>query len=100
MPRLLVVDDSESICWGIAELARDIGFQVDTASSAEESLTLVAESKPDVICLDVRLPGMDGLDAMAKLRPIVGDIPIIVMTAYGDLETAVRAVRNGAFDYV
>jgi two-component system nitrogen regulation response regulator GlnG len=98
--KLLVVDDEQSICWGLSRLGDDLGHRVTIASSAEEALEIVQREVPDVIVLDVRLPGMDGLAAMEHLRERAGDVPIIVITAYGDLRTAVAAVRQGAFDYI
>ncbi len=100
MSKLLIVDDEESICWGLSQLGESHGHQVMTASSAEQALSLAEEDRPDVIVMDVRLPGMDGLTAMQGLRDRVGPVPVIVITAYGDLQTAVEAVRNGAFDYI
>ncbi len=100
MSKLLVVDDEQSICWGLSRLGESIGHEVVTASSAEQALDEVEEVQPDVIVLDVRLPGMDGLSAIEKFRERVGQVPIIVITAYGDLKTAVQAVRNGAFEYI
>ena len=100
MTCVLIVDDEQSICWGLAELVQEMGYEGLTAASAEEGLEIARKTPPDVIVLDVRLPGMDGLEAMARFRGIVGAVPIIVMTAYGELATAVTAVRNGAFDYV
>ncbi len=100
MSKLLVVDDEQSICWGVERLGREMGHAVATASSAERAFEVAEQFQPDVILLDVRLPGIDGLAAMDQLRQRAGQIPIIVMTAYGDLNTAVQAVRNGAFDYL
>jgi len=100
VPKLLVVDDEQSICWGLTRLGESMGHDVAAASSAEQALQVVEDFKPDVIVLDVRLPGMDGLTAIEHLRERVGHVPIIVITAYGDLETAVEAVRNGAFEYI
>lgn len=100
MPALLVVDDEQSISWGLARLAEREGHQVHVAASAEQALARVREARPDVIVLDVRLPGMDGLAAIEHLRRECGPVPIIIITAYGDLETAVRAVREGAFEYI
>jgi len=97
---LLVVDDEQSICWGLSKMGESLGCKVTTASSAESALAMAAELRPDVIVLDVRLPGIDGLSAIEQLRTHAGDVPIIVITAYGDLQTAVKAVRNGAFDYI
>ena len=100
MTCVLIVDDEQSICWGLSQLVGDMGYDAQTASSAEEGLELAEQSSPDVIVLDVRLPGMDGLEAMQRFQEILGPVPIIVMTAYGALSTAVTAVRNGAFDYI
>ncbi|MHB8863134.1 MAG: sigma-54-dependent transcriptional regulator, partial [Pirellulaceae bacterium] len=100
MATLLVVDDETSICWGLARLGEKLGHQVHTASSAEQAIEWVRTEAVDTILLDVRLPGLDGLTAIAELRRYVGDIPIIVITAYGDLNTAVQAVRHGAFEYL
>lgn len=100
MPHLLIVDDEQSICWGLSRLARELGYSAAVAASAEQGLELARQQRPDAIVLDVRLPGMDGLTAMPQFREICGELPIIVITAYGQLATAVQAVRNGAFDYL
>jgi DNA-binding NtrC family response regulator len=100
MSHILIVDDEQSICWGLSKLAKGLGHTTAIASSAEQSLIAAEMQKPGVIILDVRLPGMDGLTAMRLFRDRLGSVPIIIMTAYGDLETAVAAVRNGAFDYL
>ncbi len=100
MAHLLVVDDEESICWCLAKLGREIGHTVSVAASAEEALPLAARQPPDAIVLDIRLPGMDGLAAIERLRSVAAAVPIIVITAYGSLDTAVRAVRSGAFEYL
>lgn len=100
MSKLLIVDDEESICWGLSQLGESHGHQVRTASTAEQALSLAEEERPDVVVMDVRLPGMDGLTAMQGLYDRIGPVPVIVITAYGDLQTAVEAVRKGAFDYI
>ena len=100
MSHLLIVDDEPSICWGLAELAESLGHSVATAASAEQGLEAAAARRPDVIVLDVRLPGMSGLAAMDHFRRAAGPVPIIIITAFGDLATAVEAVRNGAFEYL
>jgi two-component system, NtrC family, nitrogen regulation response regulator GlnG len=100
MPKILVVDDEPTICWGIEKLGRSLGHQVFMASSAEQGLRLAAECQPELLILDVRLPGMDGLSAMSEFRRLLDVSPIVVITAFGDLDTAIRAVHNGAFEYV
>ncbi len=100
MSCILVVDDEESICWAFREFLGDEGHRVETAASAEEALRKVGEVRPDALVLDVRLPSMDGLTALPTLRERSGGAPVVVMTAFGDLETAVRAVEAGAFEYL
>jgi two-component system nitrogen regulation response regulator GlnG len=98
--KLLVVDDEESICWGISRLGQRLGYRVFCASSAEDAISIAEEQRPDIVVLDVRLPGMDGISAIDAIREYVSESPIIVMTAYGDLQTAVAAVRKGAVEYL
>jgi len=100
MSHVLVVDDEPAICWGFRELLRGEGHEVTIASSAEEALQVAPTCQPDTIILDVRLPGMDGLTALKQLKAKSDDAPVVVMTAFGNLETAVRAVEEGAFDYL
>ncbi len=99
-PKVLIVDDEPSICWGFKTLLGDEGYDVHVASSAEAGLKLAAQHKFELVVLDVRLPGEDGLTALPKFRATTHDAPVVVMTAFGDLETAVRAVNQGAFDYL
>ena len=100
MSRVLIVDDEPNIAWALKEALGDEGFEVSATASAEEAWGLIDQSEPDLVLLDVRLPGVDGLTTMERLRQEHRDLPVIVMTAFGSLETAVRAVRNGAYDYL
>jgi two-component system nitrogen regulation response regulator GlnG len=100
MSRILIVDDEPAIGWSLRELLTDDGHEVAVAASAEAALETCGTFHPEVILLDVRLPGRDGLAALPDLRRLVPDAPIIVMTAFGDLDTAVRAVNAGARDYL
>lgn len=100
MSNLVIVDDEQSICWGLARLAKSLNHHADCFSSAEDALRQAPALSPAVLFLDVRLPGMDGLTAIGHFRQVWPHVPIIVMTAYGDLHTAVQAVRCGAMEYV
>jgi two-component system nitrogen regulation response regulator GlnG len=100
MARVLVVDDEPAISWGLSRLVRTMGHEVDVAPSAEEGLCLAAANRPDLLILDVRLPGMDGLSAMESFGHTLAGAPIVVITAFGDLTTAVDAIHQGAFEYV
>lgn len=100
MSRILIVDDEPAIGWSLRELLADGGHAVELASSVEAALDTCRRFEPDTVLLDVRLPGRDGLSAIPDLRALAPGVPVIVMTAFGDLDTAVRAVHAGAFDYL
>ncbi len=100
MSHILIVDDEEAVCWALNRALTRDGHRVAIASSAEEAFVLAARQRPDAIVLDVRLPGLDGLSALGRLRELSGDAPVIVVTAFGNLNTAVTAVEGGAFDYL
>jgi two-component system nitrogen regulation response regulator GlnG len=97
---VLIVDDEEAVCWALQRALVREGHSVAVAASAEQALRLAAQQRPDAIILDVRLPGMDGLTALGRFREVAGDVPVIVITAFGNLPTAVKAVEAGAFDYL
>jgi DNA-binding NtrC family response regulator len=100
MSRILIVDDESSIAWALREFLTDEGHDVEIAATAEDALRVAEGGGFDAALLDVRLPGMDGLTALGSLRQRLGASPVVVMTAFGSLETAVRAVNGGAFDYL
>ncbi|WP_020475366.1 sigma-54-dependent transcriptional regulator [Zavarzinella formosa] len=97
---ILIVDDEQAISWSLRKAFERQGHRVGVAASAESALEQTPGLKPDVVILDVRLPGLDGLSVLAKLRELSNNAPIIVITAHGNLSTAVRAVEGGAFDYL
>lgn len=97
---VLIVDDEPSICWALEKMLTQEGHDVSIASSAEDGLRLVATRRPDLIFLDVRLPGEDGLSALPRFTAATDHAPVIIITAFGDLDTAVAAVRQGAADYL
>ena len=98
--RILVIDDEQAICWAFTQLLQPQGYAVSVASSAEEGLELAAKDSPDLVLCDVRLPGISGIDALPKLKELNPDLPVIVMTAHGTMETAIEATRRGAYNYL
>jgi two-component system nitrogen regulation response regulator GlnG len=97
---ILIVDDEQAVCWALGRALEREGHSVALAASAEQAFALVGERRPDAIILDVRLPGMDGLTALPRLREMAPEAAVIVVTAHGSLPTAVQAVQGGAFDYL
>jgi two-component system nitrogen regulation response regulator GlnG len=100
MAHVLIIDDEPNICWAFEGFLSDDGHRVSIASTAEAGLSKFANDRPDLMFLDIRLPGLDGLSAIERFRTLGPDVPMIVMTAFGTVETAVRAVKEGAFDYL
>lgn len=100
MGHILLVDDEQAVCWALERGLAQEGHQVTVASSAEEAFTKATQKRPDAILLDVRLPGVDGLTALGRLRQLTREAPVIVITAFSNLDTAVRAMEGGAFDYL
>jgi two-component system nitrogen regulation response regulator GlnG len=97
---ILIIDDEQAVCWTLERALVREGHSVSVAASAEQGFAQLARHTPDVIILDVRLPGMDGLTALPRLRQQAPDAAVIVVTAFGSLPTAVQAVEGGAFDYL
>ncbi len=97
---ILIVDDQESIRHFIEKAMVDEGYQVSTAGEGREALSKVAENQPDLVLLDLRLPDTHGLDVLKKLKEDDPDLQVIIMTAFGDVESAVRAMKLGAHDYI
>jgi two-component system NtrC family response regulator len=100
MAKLLIVDDEERILLLLKQLFADAGHSVATALTGEEALHLAGEQRPDVVLLDLRLPGMDGLYVLGKLKTVVSKAEVIIMTAFASVENAVEAMKAGAADYI
>jgi DNA-binding NtrC family response regulator len=98
--RILVVDDEQLIRWSIEQNLKKQGYDVTTAENGEDALKLVREEPPDLILLDIQMPGISGLEVLEKVKEIDEDIVVIMVTAQGGLETAVNAMRLGAYDYI
>jgi len=97
---LLVVDDEPQILRAVAGLLQDEGFEVLTALDGETALKMVAAEAPDLVLLDIALPGLDGLEALTELKRQHPLLPVIMVSAYGSVENAVKATRLGAFDFI
>ena len=99
MSRILVVDDEANVLAAFEEILGGLGHEVLTARHAEAALERLQAEPLDLIILDICLPGMNGLDALAQIKRLQPRLPVIVMTGQGTMETAVEATKRGAFDY-
>lgn len=100
MARLLVVDDEKSICSTIEAAMKSVGHFVEVADSGELALALMRKQAPEILLTDLRMDGMSGLDLLGKVREYFPSVTVVIMTAYGTIDTAVAAMRNGAYDYL
>src|SRR3954469_825628 len=98
--RILVVDDEANARTALAELLRDEGFEVETAADAFKALGKYESFAPHVLVTDLKMPGMDGIELVKKIRASEDPSQVIVMTAFGAVATAVDAMRAGATDYL
>jgi two-component system response regulator HydG len=99
-PRILVVDDEASARSGLAKLLSQEGYEVETAADGLLALEVLAERTPALIVTDLKMPNMDGMQLIAKVRETYPGIPIVVATAFGEISSAVAAMRAGAEDYL
>jgi two-component system, NtrC family, nitrogen regulation response regulator NtrX len=98
--RVLIVDDETGVRSALSGVLRDEGYEVDAVASGEACLDRVSRSAYDVIVLDIWLPGMDGLATLARLRERRVDAPVVMISGHGNIESAVRAIKLGAYDFV
>ena len=97
---LLIVDDERAIREVCREVAQSLGFNTSVADSAEHAYRLLDAQNVDVLLLDLKLPGANGLEALQQIRSRRPDAAIVVVTGYGTVQSAVHAMKNGAYDYV
>src|ERR1035441_6457167 len=98
--KLLIVDDELSVRDSLAKWFTEEGYEVATAENANEALTRVAEQTFDVALVDIKMRGTDGIELQRRLHEIYPDMLVIIMTGYASVETAVTALKQGAYDYV
>ncbi|MBI2370899.1 MAG: sigma-54-dependent Fis family transcriptional regulator [Deltaproteobacteria bacterium] len=97
--RILIVDDDPDMQFVLGEALRQAGYQVEAATSAEAGLEALRARPTELVILDVRLPGMSGLEAVPRVKELVPEAPIIIMTAHGRRELALEAIQRGAYDF-
>lgn len=100
MQTLLIVDDERNVVYSLKKGLQADGYAILAAGSAKKAVQLVRDAKPDAVLLDLRLPDMSGLDAFDRMRSLDPRLPVIIMTAYGTTETAIEAMKRGAYEYL
>jgi two-component system nitrogen regulation response regulator NtrX len=99
-PAVLIIDDEEGIRESLSGIFEDEGYAVFTASSGEEALKMLRDQSPDLIMLDVWLPGIDGVQTLKEIRNMKPDLPVIMISGHGNIELAVKATKTGAYDFL
>ena len=97
---ILVVDDEAGVRGSLVGILGDEGYAAEAVESGEAALTALESRRYDLLLLDVWLPGMDGLEVLARVRTLDPEVPVVVISGHGSIETAVKAVRMGAQDFV
>jgi len=97
---ILIVDDEKNICLTLSQALEVLGAETDTALNGEEALVKLEKKEFGLILLDLRMPGMDGMEVLRRVREIRPDIRVIILTAYGTIESAVEAMKLGAVDFI
>ncbi|MCK5241442.1 sigma-54-dependent Fis family transcriptional regulator [bacterium] len=98
--RILIIDDEPEICWIIKKVLSEKGFDVFNAFNGEQGIEQVAEVDPDLVFLDIKLPGIDGLEVLRQVKEKHPTLPVIILSAFDDVNAAVRAMKLGAYDYL
>lgn len=99
-PRLLLVDDEERFRTTLAKRLKEKGFDVEDLGSGIEALEFLKEKKVDVIVLDIKMPGLDGIETLGEIKKSDPGIEVVLLTGHGTVDTAIEGMRNGAFDYL
>jgi DNA-binding NtrC family response regulator len=98
--KILVVDDEPEICWIVKKVLVEAGFEVDLAFDGERGLDMVERCDPNLVLLDLRLPGIDGLETLKRIKATHTQLPVVILSAFDNVGAAVRAMKLGAYDYI
>jgi len=96
---LLLIDDEVDVQYSFRRIFDASDIELHTASSGEEGLRLIPKVKPDLVLSDIRMAGLNGLETLRRIRQLDPQLPVILMTAYGTTQTAIEAMKLGAYDY-
>ncbi|GAB1348966.1 sigma-54 dependent transcriptional regulator [Ignavibacteriales bacterium] len=100
MPRILIVDDEPGIRESIAMILDYEGYQTESAENGERALAFIKDDKFDAVLLDINMPGMDGFQTLRLIKEIDKNLNVVIISAYGSLDNAIKATKNGAFDFL
>src|SRR3989304_9178255 len=97
---ILIVDDEESIRTSLSGVLKDEGYRISTVVNGEDAIDKVKSDSFDVMLLDIWLPGMDGMEALKQIKVLKPELPVIMISGHGNIETAVKCTKLGAYDFI
>lgn len=98
--RVLIVEDEKNMVWALTNVLKQEGYNIESVLRGDHALSAIDKFDPSLVLLDIKLPGMDGISVLNAIRESGNDVPVIVMTAHGTLDTAIQAIKLGATDYL
>jgi DNA-binding NtrC family response regulator len=98
--KILIVDDEENVRYSFRKFYQSSGYEVIEAANGLEAISVVDRQKPDLVLMDIEMPGLSGLEAIQRIKQLQPDIPVVIITAFGTSERVISAMKHGAFDYL
>ena len=98
--KILIIEDEKNMVWALTNALKQDGYQIESVLRGDQALSNIEKLDPDLVLLDIKLPGMDGISVLSAIRASGNDVPVIMMTAHGTLDTAIQAIKLGATDYL
>jgi DNA-binding NtrC family response regulator len=100
MSKILVIDDERSIRSTLKDILEYEKYQVDLAEDGQQGIDLVRKNEYDIVLCDIKMPGMDGIEVLEKIQILAPDVPVVMISGHGNIDTAVESIKKGAFDYI
>jgi len=100
MDKLLLIDDEPDILRVLSLSLRADGYEVVSAQNGTEGIAVFKKEKPDIVITDIKMPGMDGIEVLKKVKDLNDDTEVIIITGHGDIENAIEALKHGASDFI